>query len=129
MKIDDALVDAHLEPVPRLGALTARGLARGDAQRLGRHADRAADLERLLLGAADELGAHCREQNNETIQSLAYHNLKYHYPSMRRQKISWRVQKRHRERQAGLALLFQETPIIIPRKQQFEPRDAFKNTL
>jgi hypothetical protein len=48
---------------------------------------------------------------------------------MRRQKISWRVQKRHRERQAGLALLFQETPIIIPRKQQFEPRDAFKNTL
>jgi hypothetical protein len=59
VEINDALVDAHLEPVPGLGALAARGLAGGDAQRLGGHPDRAADLERLLLGAAGQFGAYC----------------------------------------------------------------------
>ena len=30
MEVDHALVDAHLEAVPRLGALAARGLPRRD---------------------------------------------------------------------------------------------------
>ncbi len=33
-QIDEALVDAHLEAVPCLGTLTARGLAGGDAKEL-----------------------------------------------------------------------------------------------
>ena len=32
MQVDDPLVDSHLEAVPRLGALTARGLPRGDSE-------------------------------------------------------------------------------------------------
>lgn len=38
VQVDDALVDAHLEAVPRVGALTAGGLARRDLQHLGREA-------------------------------------------------------------------------------------------
>ena len=30
VQVDDPLVDAHLEAIPRLGALAARGLPRGD---------------------------------------------------------------------------------------------------
>ena len=57
MKIDHALVNAHLESIPGLGTFTARGLPGGDTQGLGGHADGALDLEVLLLGAADELAA------------------------------------------------------------------------
>lgn len=35
VQVDDALVDAHLEAVPRVGALTAGGLARRDLEHLG----------------------------------------------------------------------------------------------
>jgi len=45
----------HLVHVPGLGALTARGLAGGDLQVLGGHADGALDAEVLGLGAVDEL--------------------------------------------------------------------------
>ena len=57
MKVDHPLVDAHLEAVPRLGALTARGLPGGDLQGLGGHPDGSLDLEVLLLGALDQVGA------------------------------------------------------------------------
>ena len=57
MEVDDALVDPHLEAIPGLGTLSARGLPGGDTQGLGGHADGALDLEVLLLGAADELAA------------------------------------------------------------------------
>lgn len=57
LQVDEALVDAHLKAVPGLGTLTARGLTGGDLQDLGGHADGALDLELLLLGAADEVGA------------------------------------------------------------------------
>ena len=57
MQVDDALVDAHLEPVPGLGALAARGLPGGDLQGLGGHPDGSLDLEVLLLGALDQVGA------------------------------------------------------------------------
>jgi hypothetical protein len=49
------LVDAHLEGVPGLGTLTARGFAGGDLQVLGGEADGALDTEILVLGAVDEL--------------------------------------------------------------------------
>ncbi len=58
MQVDDTLVDAHLEVVPGLGALTARSLAGGDSKDLGRHSDRALDSELLILGALDQVRAH-----------------------------------------------------------------------
>mmetsp|Transcript_12140 Transcript_12140/g.39616 ORF Transcript_12140/g.39616 Transcript_12140/m.39616 type:complete len:230 (-) Transcript_12140:14-703(-) len=57
VQVDEALVDAHLEPVPGVGTLTARRLAGGDAERLGRQPDRALDLEPLVLGTLDEVSA------------------------------------------------------------------------
>jgi hypothetical protein len=54
-------VDAHLEGVPGLGTLTARGLAGGDLQVLGGQADGALDAELLVLGTVDELLAHLLE--------------------------------------------------------------------
>lgn len=64
VQIDDALVDAHLEAIPRLGALTARGLAGGDAQHLVRHADRSLDAQLLLLGARNQIGAHLLQRRH-----------------------------------------------------------------
>ncbi len=58
MEIDDALMDAHLEPVPRLGALSARRLPRGDPEGARWHAHGTLGLQRLLLGAPDKIGTH-----------------------------------------------------------------------
>jgi hypothetical protein len=56
LKIHATLLNSpHLVHVPGLGALTARGLAGGDLQVLGGHADGALDAEVLGLGAVDEL--------------------------------------------------------------------------
>ena len=55
MQVDQALVDTHLEAVPRVGALTARGLADGQAQRLGGQTNRTLDLEFLVLSALDQI--------------------------------------------------------------------------
>ncbi len=57
VQVDDALMDTHLEPVPRLGPLSAGRLAGGDAKGAGRHADGALGLEVLVLGALDEVVA------------------------------------------------------------------------
>merc|ERR1711872_532218 len=57
VQVDDPLVDSHLEPVPGLGALTARGFPRGDPKGLGGHADGALHLQLLLLGTLDQVGA------------------------------------------------------------------------
>jgi len=64
VEVDDALVDAQLELVPGLGALSARGLTGGDPQGLGGHPHGALHLEVLLLGAPDELGAHLLERGD-----------------------------------------------------------------
>jgi len=58
VQIDDTLVDAHLEAIPGLGALTARRLARRDAQLLRGHADGSEHLQLLLLGTLDQVSAH-----------------------------------------------------------------------
>lgn len=50
-------MDAHLEAIPGLGTLTARGLAGGDLEGLGGKADGALDAEVLVLGALDDLSA------------------------------------------------------------------------
>lgn len=55
--LNETLVDAHLEAVPGLGTLTARGLAGSDGQALGRQADGALGAEVLGLCAVDDLGA------------------------------------------------------------------------
>jgi hypothetical protein len=61
VEVDEALVDAHLEGVPGLGTLTARGLTGGDLQVLGGQTDGALDAELLVLGTVDELLAHLLE--------------------------------------------------------------------
>jgi hypothetical protein len=58
VKVDEALVDLHLEAVPGLGTLTTRRLAGRDLEGLGGQADGALDAEVLGLGAVDELLAH-----------------------------------------------------------------------
>ncbi|TYZ58852.1 hypothetical protein PybrP1_000488 [[Pythium] brassicae (nom. inval.)] len=58
VQVDDALVDAHLEAVPRVGTLTTRRLARREAQDLGRETHWARHLQVLVDGAALEVGAH-----------------------------------------------------------------------
>ena len=67
-EVDEALVDAQLEAVPGVGALTVRRLARGDAEDLGREADRPLDgaarararvREALLERTLDDVRAHC----------------------------------------------------------------------
>lgn len=55
--LNETLVDAHLEAVPGLGTLTARGLAGSDGQALGGQADGALGAEVLGLCAVDDLGA------------------------------------------------------------------------
>lgn len=57
MQINNTLVNLHLETIPGLGTLTARGLPGGDLEHLGGDANGALDLELLLLGALDEVGA------------------------------------------------------------------------
>lgn len=59
VEVDEALVHLELVAVPRLGALTARRLARRDLERLGREADGALDAQRLVLGAVHEVAADC----------------------------------------------------------------------
>merc|ERR1719244_2297679 len=57
MKINDPLVDSHLELVPGLGTLTARSLPGGDPQHLGWHPNWALDLKLLVLGSPDQVSA------------------------------------------------------------------------
>eukprot|EP00353_Schmidingerella_taraikaensis_P008456 CAMPEP_0185570028 /NCGR_PEP_ID=MMETSP0434-20130131/2471_1 /TAXON_ID=626734 ORGANISM="Favella taraikaensis, Strain Fe Narragansett Bay" /NCGR_SAMPLE_ID=MMETSP0434 /ASSEMBLY_ACC=CAM_ASM_000379 /LENGTH=160 /DNA_ID=CAMNT_0028185025 /DNA_START=108 /DNA_END=587 /DNA_ORIENTATION=- len=54
--VDDALVDAHLEAVPGVGTIAARGSARRDNELLGGNADGALHLVVELLGLGYDLG-------------------------------------------------------------------------
>jgi len=58
MKVDHALVNAHLEPIPSFGTFTTGRLPSGDSQRLRRHSDGSFDLQALLLGSFDQIAAH-----------------------------------------------------------------------
>lgn len=66
MEVDEALVDAHLEAVPGVGALTAWALARGDAQSLGGQTHWARDAQVLVQSSVLQIAAHCkmREQGH-----------------------------------------------------------------
>lgn len=57
VEIDETLVDAHLEAIPGLGTVTARGLTGGDTENLGGETDGTLDLELLVLGTLDEISA------------------------------------------------------------------------
>lgn len=64
MQIDDTLVDAHLETIPGLGSLTARGFAGGDSEHLVGHTNGSLDAELLLLGARNQISANLLERTN-----------------------------------------------------------------
>jgi hypothetical protein len=51
-------VDPHFKGIPCLASLTARSLARGDLQMLGRQSYRALHTEILGASTLDELAAH-----------------------------------------------------------------------
>ena len=55
MKINEALVNPHFETIVRVGTLAAWRLTRGNTQDLCRHANRALDLQLLVLGAVDQV--------------------------------------------------------------------------
>ena len=57
VKIDDTLMDAHLEAIPSLGTFTARSFTGGDPQGFGGHPDGSLNFEFLVLGSLDEVGA------------------------------------------------------------------------
>lgn len=58
LQIDQALVNAHLKPIPGLGPLAIGSFTGGNAQNLGGHAHWALDLELLLLGPTDQVRTH-----------------------------------------------------------------------
>ncbi len=53
-------MDSHLEVLPRVGTLTARGLAGGDTEELGGHGHGSGDLHLLVEGDALNIGADYR---------------------------------------------------------------------
>lgn len=72
-KVDDALVDAHLETIPSLGTLTTRSLTGGDTENLGGHASRSTGLDLLLGCLLDEVTASYNGVNGSLlIQSIWY---------------------------------------------------------
>ena len=73
-------MNPHLELVPGFGTFTTRSLTRGNSQRLGRHSHRSFDLEALVFGALDQIGA-------DLFQTLHVSG----YGGEER----WRVQRRH----------------------------------
>ena len=61
VEIDDTLVDPHLKSIPGLGTFTTRSLAGGDAKDFGRHTNGSLDLQFLLFGSLDQVGANLFE--------------------------------------------------------------------
>jgi len=57
VQIDEALVDAHLEPIPGVSTLTARRLSGGDAENFRWETNWTLNLELLVLGTLDEVVA------------------------------------------------------------------------
>ena len=58
VQVNEALVDSHLETIPRLGVFTTRCFSCSDPQGLGGHAHRPLHFQVLLLGASDQVGTH-----------------------------------------------------------------------
>ena len=56
-KVDETLVDLHLEVIPGLGTFTTGGLAGDDVKTLGGETDGSLDTEVLVLGSVDEISA------------------------------------------------------------------------
>lgn len=57
MKVDEALVNAHLKVVPGLGTLTTGRLSGGVRKNLGGETNRTLDAELLVLGAVHKVRA------------------------------------------------------------------------
>merc|ERR1719187_237522 len=58
VKVNHALVNPHLKPIPSLGTFTTRCLSGGDAKNLSWHANRALDLQLLVFGTLDQISTH-----------------------------------------------------------------------
>ena len=56
-KINHTLVDSHLQMLPGVGTLSARGLTGRDAEELGGHTHRSRDLDVLAQGHALDISA------------------------------------------------------------------------
>lgn len=70
VKVDESLVDLHLEAVPGLGTLTTGGLSGGDLEDLGGHSDGTLNSEVLVLGSVDEVGRDCIPIQKTACQNL-----------------------------------------------------------
>ena len=56
VQINDTLVDAHLEPVPRVGTFSRRSLTGGNGQLFGGHAHGSTDVQLLVEGDLFQIG-------------------------------------------------------------------------
>lgn len=65
-------MDSHLEVLPAVGTLTARGLAGGDTQELGGHTDGTGHLHLLVEGNALDIGADYRVRGYYCEKSLPF---------------------------------------------------------
>ena len=66
VQIDDALVDLHLETIPRLSTFTVGSLSGGNLERLGWHSDGSLNVEILTLSTSDQVVADYKERNMES---------------------------------------------------------------
>lgn len=64
MKVDEALVNAHLKVVPGLGTLTTGRLSGGVRKNLGGETNRTLDAELLVLGAVHKVRADWSQQRS-----------------------------------------------------------------
>jgi hypothetical protein len=64
VKIQDALVNAHLKAIVGVGSLTARRLADYQLEDLGWHSHRASDLDSKVKGLVLQLGTHLFQRLN-----------------------------------------------------------------
>ena len=55
MEVDEALVDAHLEPVPSVGTFTARRFSGGNSQDFGWISNWTSSLVSLVLSSNEDL--------------------------------------------------------------------------
>ena len=73
--VNDSLVNSHLEAVPGVGTISARGATGSDGESLGRNTDGAASLIALLLRSVNDFGAN-------VFQRLGLSSLEGHSDSL-----------------------------------------------
>lgn len=64
MQVDDALVDSHLETIPRLRTFSARRFTRSDSKGFCGHTNGTVYNEILVPGRTQQIGAHALESTH-----------------------------------------------------------------